>query len=43
MVKLLLLKVLITAIVVWNKEDFIKKAGKQLGVNDIYEEGPHDS
>ena len=31
-----------TAVVVWNKEDYIKKAGKQLGVNDIYEEGPHD-
>lgn len=31
-----------TAVVVWNKEDYIKKAEKQLGVNDIYEEGPHD-
>ena len=31
-----------TAVVVWDKEDYIKEVEKQLGVNDVYEEVPHD-
>ena len=31
-----------SVVVVWDKEDYIKEAEKQLGYNDVYEEVPDD-
>ena len=31
-----------SAVVVWDREDYIKEAEKQLGDSDVYEEAPHD-
>ena len=31
-----------SAIVVWDKHDYMKEAGKQLGDSDVYEEVPDD-
>ena len=31
-----------SAVVVWDREDYIKKAEKQLGDSDVYEEVPDD-
>ena len=32
-----------SAVVVWDREDYIKEAEKQLGVSDVYEEVPDDA
>ena len=43
MIKILLLKMLVvSAVVVWDREDYIKEAEKQLGISNVYEEVPDD-